>query len=570
MKKLIVFYTFGLLFSFLVIFELAGLDIDYAYNSIFYARASDIRMVLLSVVWGMILSYAMYELYLLFARSAGEKKIQFRYLLIGFVTGFTGAVLTMLPWFGFVGQPYPVGNVLIWLYLVISTYAIVRHKLFDIEVIIKKTLVFAGLFVSAYILLISIAFLSQNLFQSFVTVRWLAVIPSVLIVIFALKPLEKMLVNITDKFLFQKKYDYKDLLKVFTEEVLTVLDLNKLVRLTVNKLVDIVRVESCAVLLRDNQTDKYYVAASHNIQGLTMLPVFAEEVKQSLGAEIVIPIALNDKQIGILSLGKKKSDKAYTADDMDILLPLSRTLAIAISNAEMFEELGKAQAEAAQKEKMAVIGTLAAGMAHEIRNPITTIKIFTEFLKERKDDPRFIEKFEHLVPKEVAKINDMITHLLEFSKPADYKVVEDVNIKESLKEVLEILGAEMVLNDIVLEEHVDNLAPVRGNKKYVQEALFNLIQNAIHAIERRGRIAISAEDAGRYVDVKIFDTGCGIAPENIAHIFKPFFTTKMNAKGVGLGLYVIKQLMLRMSGDIAVESVAGRGTTFSLRFIKAQ
>jgi len=414
-----------------------------------------------------------------------------------------------------------------------------------------------------------IALLSQSLFQNLITIRWLAMVPSVLIVIFALKPLERMLVNVTDKFLFQKKYDYKDLLQVFTKEVLTVLDLNKLVSLTVDKLVDIVRIDSCAVLLRDREKGVCRVAASYNIANVTTTPRSLEEAKEFLGVEAVIPIALNDRRVGILALGKKKSDEPYTADDMAILSPLARTLAIAISNAEMFDALSKTQAEAAQKEKMAVIGTLAAGMAHEIRNPITTIKIFAEFLKERKDDPRFIAKFKQLVPKEVEKINDMITHLLEFSKPADYKVMESVGIKDSLRGVLEILEAEMVLSDIVLEEHINDGAPVWGNRKYIQEILFNLVQNAIHAIERRGKITISTKDAGRYIDVCIADTGCGIAPENIAHLFEPFFTTKMNAKGVGLGLYVIKQLMLRMNGNIVVESEVGKGTTFCLRFMKA-
>jgi len=352
--------------------------------------------------------------------------------------------------------------------------------------------------------------------------------------------------------------------------VLTVLDLNRLVNLTVDKLVNIIRLSSCAVLLRDAEGGNLYIAASYGINDVGSARFTSpEEAKAGLRAELVIPMALNDKIIGVLVLGKKKSDEDYTQDDLDILLPLTRTLAIAISNAELFEELGKTQAEAAQKEKMAVIGTLAAGMAHEIRNPITTIKIFAEFLKERKDDPWFIEKFQQLVPKEIDKINDMITHLLEFSKPADYKAIESVGLREALKDVLRISGAEMVLNDILLEERMGNVPAVSGNKKYIQEILFNLIQNAIHAVGRRGRIVIEAEDIGKYVEITVKDTGCGISEENIKHIFEPFFTTKIDSKGVGLGLYIIKQLMMRMGGNISVDSKVGEGTTFYLRFNKA-
>jgi len=280
-------------------------------------------------------------------------------------------------------------------------------------------------------------------------------------------------------------------------------------------------------------------------------------------------MVLHEKVIGVLSLGKKKSDEDYTQDDLDILLPLARTLAIAISNAELFEELSKTQAEAAQREKMAVIGTLAAGMAHEIRNPITTIKIFAEYLKEKKDDPKFIEKFEELVPKEVEKINHMITHLLEFSKPADYKSMEPVSIIDALNDVLDILENEMALNDVVLYENIGNVPLVFGNRKYLQEIMFNLIQNAISAIGKRGKIRIEAHDIGRQVQVQIEDTGCGISEEHLKRIFEPFFTTKLDSKGVGLGLYVIRQLMLRMNGTITVESSIGKGTTFYLNFEKA-
>jgi len=94
----------------------------------------------------------------------------------------------------------------------------------------------------------------------------------------------------------------------------------------------------------------------------------------TLKVELAIPLILHNKMIGILTLGKKKSDEDYTQDDIDILLPLSRTLAIAISNAELFDELSKTQAEAAQREKMAVIGTLSAGINHEICNPLGIVR----------------------------------------------------------------------------------------------------------------------------------------------------------------------------------------------------
>jgi polar amino acid transport system substrate-binding protein len=360
-----------------------------------------------------------------------------------------------------------------------------------------------------------------------------------------MRPIKDFLSGITDRYLFQKRYSYKELLKTFTAEVLTVLELDKLTKLTAEKLREIIRLESCEIVLSSEKS-----------------------IKAKEGG-LVVPLVLKDRRIGSLVLGKKKSDESYTQDDMDILLPLARTLAIAISNAELFSELSKAQANAAQKEKMAGIGTLAAGMAHEIRNPITTIKIFTEYLDEKKNDPEFMAKFERLVPKEVDKINHMITSLLEFSKPAEGGEGEKVDINSALAEVAGILGNEMVLNDIVFDNKILNTPQVLGNKKHIQEILFNIIENAIHAIGRRGKISVTAESGRPFVTVSIEDNGQGIPEENLKNIFEPFFTTKMNQKGVGLGLYVIKQLMTRMDGSIEVESKVAKGTVFRLRFRSA-
>jgi signal transduction histidine kinase len=138
-----------------------------------------------------------------------------------------------------------------------------------------------------------------------------------------------------------------------------------------------------------------------------------------------------------------------------------------------------------------------------------------------------------------------------------------------LAEVLDVVGNEMVLNDIIFEEKIGNISRVYGNKKYIQEILFNIIENAIHSIGRLGKITISAEERQSSVRISIKDSGRGISEENIKHIFEPFFTTKMDEKGVGLGLYVIKQLMLRMDGNIEVESKPGEGATFKLDLKKA-
>jgi len=335
--------------------------------------------------------YAHYKMFQKVKISGGEIRTQVKYVLIGTCMGYVGGISNYLCWYRVPIPPFPV--ILVSGYVVVLAYAIIRHQLMNIEVIVKKTLVFAGLFASAFAILVLPTLVIQEFIvsQMGISGRVIGLSISAMLIVLIYKRLENFLVNITDKFLFQKKYDYKELLKTFTTEVLSVLDLKKLVELTTAKLTGIMKIESCSVLLFDKTKNEYNLAASRGITDKNIvltkestlttflgrtrsylstkhqgkhspLPKRIVEDMNRLKLELAIPLIIHDDMIGILTLGKKKSDEDYSQDDMDIILPLASTLAIAISNAEVLDELGKTQAEAAQREKMAVIGTLSAGI----------------------------------------------------------------------------------------------------------------------------------------------------------------------------------------------------------------
>jgi signal transduction histidine kinase len=431
---------------------------------------------------------------------------------------------------------------LVVVYVFIFAYAILRHQLLDIKIIIKKTLIFTGIFVSIYAVFAFFAFLGQIFFERFVTAnRWLSMVPSVIIVTLTLRPLENFLVNVTDKYLFQKRYDYKELLRTFAAEVLSVLELDRLIKITEEKLAEIMKLEYCKMVIANDK-----------------------DIKTE--AELKIPISINNKQIGALLLGKKKSDEGYTHDDILILQSLSNTLAIAISNANLVDELTKAQIKIAEKDKMATIGTLAAGMAHEVRNPITTIRVFSEYVPDRLRDKVFIDKYRNTITKEVDKIDHIIQTLIDFSGEEEVQTVSGVSIYEAVEELVsiiaqnkDILGRIRFINNIPVD-----LAKISVNKEELDEVVLNLTQNAIHAIPGEGAITFNAEESGKSVIIEISDTGNGMSEETIAHIFDPFFTTK--SKGFGLGLFVVKELVQRNKGEISVESILGKGTRFRIRF----
>ena len=530
-----------------------------------------------------------------------------RYVLIATIIGWVGGATNYPLWYDI--PVLPVFNIFVSAYIAIVAYAIVRHQLMEIEVIIKKTLVFAGLLASVFAMLLIPTFIIQEYLIRGASFggRVLGLSISGIIIIFALRRIENFLINVTDKYLFQKKYDYKELLKTFTGEVLTVLNLDTLTRLTVDKLSGIIKITSCGVLLLNKEKKQYELAASKGIGNKNIilgtdntlstflnrtkaylsvkhqgedsrLPAKIVEDMNRLKLELAIPLTVHDEMIGVLTLGKKKSDEDYTQDDMDILLPLTRTLAIAISNAIMFDELGKTQAEAAQREKMAVIGTLSAGINHEICNPLGIARGQCEaFLLNIKDglyksksQYELLEKAQQIMEKvmhEVDRATTITKRLSSFAKPSKGATSDDINIKNEIEEVLALVGYELKLDKIdIVKEIDDNLPFVFGDKKQLQEVFFNLIRNAAQAIKEKGKIIIRAKEEAGKVNIEIEDTGQGIPEDKMDQIFNPFYTTKDPGKGTGLGLFIVRQVVERNRGRISVRSRVNEGTTFSLEF----
>jgi len=565
-------------------------------------------------IWSL---YALYTLFLLFDfyrhETDQDLRARTRLIMVGSILAWFGSGFNNYPlWYGVNILPW--GNALMTVYIVMVGYAIFKYNWLDIEVIIKKTLVFTGLLASTFAILILPTLLIQEyiLRSASITARMTGLAISGLIIILTMRRIENFLINITDKYLFQKKYDYKELLKTFTSEVLTVLNLDNLVNLTVNKLVDTVKINSCAVMLFDNDKQQFDVEASSNLKDSSVVlskseemaeylehtrgyllkkelaerkiyvPPKVDEIIDKLNAELIIPMILQDKMIGILSLGKKKSDEDYAQDDLDILLPLARTLAIAISNAELFDELGKTQAEAAQKEKMAVIGTLSAGINHEICNPLGIARGQCEaFLLNTKDGlyksktpQELLRKAEEIMAK-VIKETDRATaitkKLSSFAKPAKGEK-ELVDISKEVDEVHGLVGYELKLEKVeVIKDIAAGIPRILVDKKQFQEVLFNLIRNAGQAIGEKGKITVSAREYDGKVVIDVQDTGSGIPENKIKELFNPFFTTKEPGKGTGLGLFIVRQVVEKNGGRIYLKRTkVGEGTTFTLEFPVAQ
>ena len=228
-------------------------------------------------------------------------------------------------------------------------------------------------------------------------------------------------------------------------------------------------------------------------------------------------------------------------------------------------ELRETQEQLIRSEKLAVIGQLASGVSHELRNPLGAIKNAVFYMQRRitktdlpATEPRVLE-FLDIIDGEVDAANKFITDLLGFSQVAK-ATVSPVSIAGVIKDALK---HTLLPENVDLAKDMDkNLPMVIADADQIRQVFVNIVLNALQAMTDGGHLDIRARSKGEYVEVEFSDTGCGIPESDINKIFDPLFTTK--AKGIGLGLSVCKSILERHGGDIWVESEVGKGTTFTV------
>jgi len=538
------------------------------------------------------MTYTLFRIFFVYKMSRGQKREQTKYFMIGhIILCIAGPMYFLLPLN--VATP-PLDTPLLVMYCSIIAYAIVTKQLMGIEVIIKKTLVFASLFAIVFGVFVGITLLTQELIAGG---RLLGLAISSIVIILTVRPLENFLINITDKYLFQKKYDPTQLIKTFTDEVITLMDLDKLTRTTITTLVNILNLESSAVLLLNKDEDKYELKDSYglvdnniifNVESGSVrylskmgdvlfrtenMPSEMKEDMKKLNAEIILPLILHKQMIGILALGKKKSDQVYTKEDIDILTALAKAEAIALSNARLFSE-------AKQNVKLAAIGALAAGINHEVCNPLNRMMSSMQiFLKSKelglykdKSDKELAQLSDNIMNdamNDIRKIANITRKLSDFAKPSKEVKVEKIDISESLKDAIGVLGHEIELKKIDFIQDIKEPLFIIADRDQLQEIFFNIIRNAIEAIGEKGKIIFFAQKKNDNVVIDITDTGHGISEDKLQKIYDPFYTTKGERGGTGLGLAIVHQLVTRNKGEIYVRSQVGKGTTFTLVFPEA-
>jgi PAS domain S-box-containing protein len=314
--------------------------------------------------------------------------------------------------------------------------------------------------------------------------------------------------------------------------------------------------------------------ASHVLnQSIRLLPpVLANVIRQTLRGEQ----SLRDKKVSILKAdGKNEVTISLGSSILKGHAGNHLGAFIVFSDLTAFKKL---EMQVRHTDRLASVGTLSAGMAHEIKNPLVAIKTFTQLLPERYSEEEFRQSFFTLVGSEIDRIDTIVNQLLRFSRPTK-PVLTPICVHEILEKSLLLIRHQLQKKNIVLEKSFcENDLEIQAHSVTLEQAFINLFMNAIDAMEPGGRLSVSTEifhdttlnsgdgelHSTRSIRISIQDTGQGIPSENIPHLFDPFFTTKTH--GTGLGLSIVYGIVQEHNGIINVESEIGKGTTFQLHF----
>ena len=234
----------------------------------------------------------------------------------------------------------------------------------------------------------------------------------------------------------------------------------------------------------------------------------------------------------------------------------------------MIKELELRQEQLLQERKLAAVGTLTSGIAHELNNPLNNISLTVESLIEELDELNKEESIEmlHEVLGEVERASSVVKNLLEFSRRKKSQAFELIDLADIIDATIRLVQNQLTLSNIRLKKHIpENIPKINGNSDSLKQVFVNLFLNAIQAMPEGGSLTVVvSQDARGFVSVQVADTGVGIPQDVMDRIFDPFYTTKPVGIGTGLGLSIVYGIVKKHGGHIEVQSEQGKGTTFTV------
>jgi signal transduction histidine kinase len=578
------------------------------------------------------------------------------------------------------GFPMQLGVIFVPLLFLSVGYAVVKHDLFDIDRVIRQSFVYALLSVvviAAYGLVLAIP---ARYLPTAAGGDAVLGMTFVLVLAFALDPLRRLVQTLVDRAFYRTRLDYRATISQLSEVMTTLLDLSEVITQVTRVLTDAMHLESTTVCLR-HEDGRHVTLWSRSPDGtlrrragepavLALLGQLSDAVsvaalverlpdadrRQELlaflaahGASIVLPLVFRGDTAGLLLLGRKRSGQPFDSDDISLLRTLAHQTAIAVQNArsyqelqgmtrsldekvrqqteelrisnaqltEAYHELKSAQAQLVQSEKMASLGQLVAGVAHELNNPVSFVHGGLANLEEyvrrieavlRVYEQAPIDDASHAQAVRAARKQARLDYVLretpellricQEGSERIKKIVDDLrvfaradpgeraptDVTEGIDSTVRLLSDRISQAGIVVTKDYAAVPRIEAQAAQLNQVWMNLLTNAADAVEGRPhpRIAVRVRarpeveagpasppnpngDGGTaWIEVEITDNGVGIAPGNRQKIFEPFFTTKPIGRGTGLGLSIVYGAIKTHGGTINVASDEGQGTTVTV------
>lgn len=541
-------------------------------------------------------------------RNPGDRQ-RLLYLLVGAAAALVGAVVP------------PVGTVVMIAYLYFVSQSLFRYRLLDLNELLGRMVVLAVLLLALaglYGVLLAWVSTGQPGLFFFNTI----IASFVIIILF--EPLRTLVEDRVNRWLFRQRFELRLRVEKLRRELASVIDLGELVRRSLRELERTERVTHAAVYLLDRQGAGYDLAGAvgprpeERIDVATRRPFFdrvrreglvayetlarekldfegeegkaaeTEEVLRAMdamNASLVLPLMAGDHVLGLLCVRDERMREAYSTAEIEILRGLAAQISITLQNSQAYEQMR-------ERERLATLGVMAAGLAHEIRNPLGAIKGAAQLIVapplpvlpgpaaspaaaggDGHPPPGGNEEFLGIIIDEVNRLNRVVSQFLDYARP-DRGERQAVDLNEEVRRSAQLLEKEAAGSPAPVEialEMEEGVPPVRVDAEQMRQVFLNLGLNALQAMgERGGRLAISTRrqrgarrgEPASFVEVRFRDTGPGIPPDGQKNIFNPFYTTK--EKGTGLGLAICQRILENHGGAIGMKSQVGVGTTFTV------
>jgi len=630
-------YAVTVLFLIADILSLLVTRVRYLFGTFYYNASSTPLYALFTVFFFAVIVWGHVRLWVHIQHmKVREQRLHANWLFLGTSIGFLGGATSFLPVFGV--DFYPIGNFTVPLFPLMMSYAILRYRLIELNLAITKGASFLVIYTVALGLPLYVGSQYQPLLSTALGAFWWAAPVMLMGLLASLAPWIYIAVQKrAESKLLGERRGYQKVLWQASRGMTEIRELPRLLRLVVHVVTKTVGLTNAAVYLNDGKDEAFELKTERyqsNRQAAavdllapnsplvewikqTKQPIVLDRLYSQLGqqpaksavgrrmvgvltqlkeleAAVLVPSFSQDKLIGFVLLGKKRSGYHFTNDDLQMFSTLANQAALAIENARFYQEDKQRQAALFHAATLASLGTMASSMGHQVNNRFNVVSVIASTqklkLKEilsrngqdiegyRKALNDCLAQFDSL-QEEAVRGGQIFTAIRKIVRPsADGH--KPLSLKAAVQAGIDIVQYKVRLDEI--DFHVD-VAPelqLVGDVAQLGECFLNLIDNGYDAIKikesrlkpegYRGAIRIVArtvvEEGRSWVVIEVFDNGIGMTEKERDHLFIPFFTTKATVeKGTGLGLYVIKKIIEAHKGRIAVDSEHHVSTTFTIR-----